>query len=91
MALLTEQQKEFYFSMEETFRTKGWSLITTGWKNEQKSIEEGALFGATDPVKIGEARERWKLLAELIMLPKTIEAQKQAILDDEGMEHDPYV
>ena len=88
---LNEQQKEFYFSLEETFRTSGWKLITQGWQKEQEAIEASALFGATDPVKIGEARERWKLLAELIVLPQTIEQQKQAILDDEGQEHDPYV
>lgn len=91
MALLTDQQKEFYFSLEETFRTSGWKLITQGWQQEQKAIEGAALFATDEVSAIAANRERWKLLAELIQLPKTIESQKQAILDDEGMEHDPYV
>lgn len=82
MADLTPQQNEFYSSMEGTFRTAGWDLLVTGWKQERDQLPENVFFNAQSLEDIRAARVRYKLLEEMITLPETLEQQKINVVND---------
>lgn len=86
MADLTNEQKQFFSSMETTFDTVGWTLLTQGWKEEQGRLSDQAFFNAKSMDDVRETRIRFSLLGELLALPEQIATQKQAILDGEGDE-----
>jgi len=80
---LTDQQKEFYASMESTFETAGWSLLTKGWKEEQDGLANTMLFNAKSMDDINATRVRFALLNELIELPTLLEQQRKAIIEND--------
>lgn len=86
MAKLTVEQTEFFRSMENTLTTSGWTLLKRGWVEESDSLPEQTFFNAKSMEDVQQARVRYGLLQELIALEKYFEAQKQAILDDEGQD-----
>lgn len=79
MADLDTNQKQFFGSMEDTFRTKGWTLLTQGWRDEQQALPEMMFFNAKSMADIEAARVRYGLLNELITLPQTIAGQREQI------------
>ena len=83
---LNDQQQEFYATMEQTFGTKGWILLRQGWEEEQASLSDVVFYNAKSMDDVNTARVRHGLLNELVQLPETIAAQKDAILNDEGDE-----
>lgn len=82
MAKLDAEQKEFYASMESTFDTKGWDLMTIRWKEEQSMLRDRMFFGAKTMDDVVESRIQYGILGELVALPVSLAAQKQAILDE---------
>lgn len=90
MAELDAKQKEFFRSMEATFDTSGWTLLTQGWKEEQAALSQMMFFNAKTMEDVQAARVRYGLLTELLQLPDAIANQKQAILDSDEDEV-PYV
>lgn len=84
MAELTAEQKEFYASLESTFNSQGWDLLTIEWTDELEVLKEQVFFGATDMVDVQAARVRYGLLNELVQLPQMIATQKSQIEEDEN-------
>ena len=82
---LTGKQREFYASLEQTFNTAGWELITQGWKEEQQQLPMSVFFNAQSIEDIRAARVRFGLLDELISLPTTL-AQQKLNAEEEGDE-----
>ncbi|MHC4649209.1 MAG: hypothetical protein ACYTBJ_27475 [Planctomycetota bacterium] len=82
---LTGKQREFYASLEQTFNTPGWELITQGWKEEQQQLPMSVFFNAQSIEDIRAARVRFGLLDELISLPTTL-AQQKLNAEEEGDE-----
>jgi len=80
---LTEQQKEFFASMESTLDSSGWALMENGWRDEQERLESRVFFGAKDMNDVLEARVRYGLLKELLDMPEMIREQKETILNTE--------
>lgn len=85
---LDSTQIQFYSSMEDTFRTPGWALLSQGWTEEQASLSDIVFFNAKSMEDVQTARVRFGLLNELINIPKTIQAQRDQI---ESMDEDPDV
>jgi hypothetical protein len=83
---LAPEQQEFFSNMETTFLSGGWELLSQGWKEERDALIGGAFFGAKSFEDVVAARIRYQLLSDLLSLPDTIEAQKQAILDPQEPE-----
>lgn len=79
---MTDQQKEFYASMEVTFNTPGWDLMRQGWINEAEQLPMNAFFNAETIEDVRAARVRYALLKELIDLPETIENQKINVINE---------
>jgi hypothetical protein len=88
---LTDQQKEFFGAMEGTFRTPGWTLMLTGWKNERDSLYENLFHNAKSMDDMYAARVRYNLLNELIELDKTIARQRTAIEESDDEDNEIYV
>lgn len=78
---MDNRQKEFYASLENTFMTPGWNLITEGWRQEQAALPEAAFFNAKSMEDLEAIRVRYGLLDELIRLPDTIEQQKLDVIN----------
>jgi hypothetical protein len=85
---LTPQQQEFYASMEMTFMSPGWALMTQGWREEQEKLPLDTFFNAKDMDYVRAARVRFKLLDELINLPATIAQQKLNVVDNAENEYE---
>ncbi len=83
MAKLTAEQKVYFAAMEQTFNTEGWGLMSRGWKEEQDQLPERMFFGANTIEDMQNSRVRYGLLNELLSLPETIAAQKEAALAGE--------
>jgi len=75
-AILSDEQKSFYASMEGTFNTPGWELMRQGWQNEVDQLPLNAFFNANSVEDLRAARVRYAMLKEMIDLPETIENQK---------------
>ena len=81
--LLTDQQKEYFAAMENTFRTPGWTLLRQGWQEELDALAERMFFNAKTMEDVNQARVRYGLLNELLNLPQMIEQQRTQIEDVE--------
>lgn len=81
MAALTDNEKEFYSNLDNTFRSTGWNLLVKGWQEEQQRLPVDAFFNAQSLEDVRAARVRYGLLDELINLPDTIEQQKLNLLE----------
>jgi len=79
MSKLDSKQLQFFSSMEDTFRTPGWTLLTQGWREEQEQLPVTMFFNAKSQEDLEKARVRFGLLNELISLPQTIQAQRTQI------------
>jgi hypothetical protein len=81
---LNPEQKEFFSTMGHTFDTPGWTLLTQGWQSEIDSLPLSVFYNAKTMEDIEAARERVKLLNELIALPAVINMQRDQIdqMDD---------
>jgi len=81
---LTDEQREFYAKLEQTFNTKGWSLLKIAWQKEREQIKEYIAYSANTVEDLRAARNRRDFLKELIDLAEAHATAKQRILDDEG-------
>ncbi len=88
MAELTEQQIEFFTAMEATFNTPGWELMTQGWEAERNGLAEHAFFGVKSMEDMRIVRLRYRLLTELIELPKTIGQQREEVEELEPQDNE---
>ncbi len=79
---LTDQQKEFYSSMEHTFNTPGWGLMSQRWKETQDALRDQMFFGAKTMEDVTEMRLEYDFLGQLLGLPDAMSAQKQTVLDE---------
>lgn len=77
---LTPKQREHYNSLESTFNTAGWTLLSQTWTVERDILAERLFFGATTYEDLQQARVRYGLLSEMIDLPGETEKQKQLLL-----------
>lgn len=82
---LDQKQKEFFSTMQHTFDTPGWTLLKQGWQSEIDQLPLNVFYNAKSMEDIEAARERVKLLNELIALPAVITMQRDQI---EQMEED---
>jgi hypothetical protein len=84
---LNDQQKEFFSAMETTFNTTGWELLRQGWQAELDRLPEIVFYNAKTVDDLLIARERAKLLNELLSLPAVMTAQQKEIeeMDDESV------
>lgn len=87
---LSNEQVEWYGAMDLMFASKGWTFLVQGWTREHDSLADDIFFNAQNMGDLEKARERYRLLDELIKLPGAIEAQRQLILEDDGLNKNPY-
>lgn len=78
---LDPKQVEFFTTMQNTFESPGWELLKQGWQSEVDQIPNAVFYNAKSIEEVGYARERVKLLNEMLALPAVIAMQRQQILD----------
>ncbi len=84
---LTDEQQQFFHMMETTFSTAGWTRLCKDWEGERTQIKEYLTHSAETIEDVMAARNRRGFLRELIEMGKSLEASKQAILDDDGTDN----
>jgi len=78
---LNDKQLEFFTNMERLFDQPGWAMITQGWEAERDALYERVFFNAKTMEDVDNARVRFGLLNELVELPKTVQQQKDQVLE----------
>lgn len=85
---LDDKKIEYFTALEETFNTRGWALIVQGLEGERQKLPEAGFFNAKTIEELQALRVRYGVLTELVLLPGTIDQQKQQIreMDPEDAE-----
>jgi hypothetical protein len=84
---LTSEQRDFFAAMEATFDTTGWGLLCQGWQAELDRLPEIVFYNAKKIEDVEIARERGKLLTELLSLAAVMTSQREEIdnMDDDNV------
>ena len=75
--MLTDEEKDFYMTMESLFDHPGWARLVQGWHNEVQLMPEQVFYNdKLDAVILAAARTRMQLLRELLDLPNILRQQR---------------